>query len=170
MRNTESGCTSCHKFQDLGTDSPELTGWASRDWMIAFISDPEHPREASSVNIGNDEYPHWLAADPTNTRLVVNSGGSKGNRLFILNYDKKTGALAIDKRFRNANDTVPGLKMSARRWPNGWMDGYGVAARERVFALSAGRWYNGCSRGQRSNRTCTHLAAASAPVHFPERP
>lgn len=84
------------------------------------ISDPEHPREVSSVNIGNDEYPHWLAADPTNTRLVVNSGGSKGNRLFILNFDKKTGALAIDKRFRDANDTVPGLKMSARRWPNGW--------------------------------------------------
>lgn len=44
MRNTDYGCASCHKFQDVGTDSPELTGWASREWMIAFINDPEHPR------------------------------------------------------------------------------------------------------------------------------
>ncbi len=84
------------------------------------ISDPEHPREVSSINVGKDEYPHWLASDPTNTRLVLNSGGSTGNRLFIINFDKKTGALEIDKRFRDPNDTVPGLKMSARRWPNGW--------------------------------------------------
>jgi ubiquinol-cytochrome c reductase cytochrome b subunit len=44
MRNTDYGCASCHKFQDVGTDSPELTGWGSREWMIAFINDPEHPR------------------------------------------------------------------------------------------------------------------------------
>lgn len=44
IRNTDSGCASCHKFQDVGTDSPELTGWGSREWMIAFINDPEHPR------------------------------------------------------------------------------------------------------------------------------
>ena len=44
MRNTDDGCASCHKFQDVGTDSPELTGWGSREWMIAFINDPEHPR------------------------------------------------------------------------------------------------------------------------------
>ena len=84
------------------------------------ISDAEHPREVSSISVGKDEYPHWLAKDPTNTRLVLNSGGSTGNRLFIINFDPKTGALAIDKRFRDPNDTVPGLKMSARRWPNGW--------------------------------------------------
>jgi len=44
MRNTDYGCASGHKFQDVGTDSPELTGWGSREWMIAFINDPEHPR------------------------------------------------------------------------------------------------------------------------------
>ncbi len=84
------------------------------------ISDPEHPREVSSVTVGKDEYPHWLASDPTNTRLVLNSGGSTGNRLFVMHFDKGTGALAIDRRFRDANDTLPGLKMSGRRWPNGW--------------------------------------------------
>lgn len=44
MRNTSSGCAECHKFQDVGTDSPELTGWGSRQWMIDFVHDPSHPR------------------------------------------------------------------------------------------------------------------------------
>ena len=44
LRNTDYGCASCHVFEDVGTDSPELTGWGSREWMIAFINDPEHPR------------------------------------------------------------------------------------------------------------------------------
>ncbi len=44
IRNTDYGCASCHTFEDVGTDSPDLTGWASRDWMIAFVNDPAHPR------------------------------------------------------------------------------------------------------------------------------
>lgn len=44
MRNTSYGCAECHVFQDVGTDSPELTGWGSRQWMIDFVNDPAHPR------------------------------------------------------------------------------------------------------------------------------
>lgn len=44
MRDTKAGCAECHVFQDVGTDSPELTEWGSRQWMIDFVSDPAHPR------------------------------------------------------------------------------------------------------------------------------
>ena len=44
MTNTKTGCAECHKFQGVGTDSPELDGWASREWMVAFVNDPSHPR------------------------------------------------------------------------------------------------------------------------------
>jgi ubiquinol-cytochrome c reductase cytochrome b subunit len=44
MRDTKAGCAECHVFQDVGTDSPELTDWGSRQWMIDFVSDPAHPR------------------------------------------------------------------------------------------------------------------------------
>lgn len=44
MRNTSYGCAECHKFQDVGTDSPELTDWGSRQWIIDFVTDPSHPR------------------------------------------------------------------------------------------------------------------------------
>lgn len=41
------GCMECHKFHDNGDDSaaaPELTGYASREWLLAFIGNPAHPR------------------------------------------------------------------------------------------------------------------------------
>jgi hypothetical protein len=130
VRNIESGTPTTRfvkGFAGKGCGVPLLIGhyWIQTvpetfSVVSLDISDPEHPRDVSSVSIGKDEYPHWLAADPTNTRLVLNSGGSTGNRLFLVNFDTETGALAIDKRFRDVNDTVPGLKMSARRWPNGW--------------------------------------------------
>jgi hypothetical protein len=130
VRNIENGAPTAsfvHGFTGKGCGVPLLIGqyWVQTvpdafSVVALDISDPEHPREVSSVNVGKGEYPHWLAKDPTGTRLVLNSGGSAGNRLFIIDFDKMTGALTIDRRFRDANDTLPGLKMSARRWPNGW--------------------------------------------------
>ncbi len=39
------GCMECHKFHDAGEETaPDLTGYGSREWLIAFISNPEHDR------------------------------------------------------------------------------------------------------------------------------
>jgi len=40
------GCTDCHAFRKADDDAtaPDLTGWASREWLIAFINDPSHER------------------------------------------------------------------------------------------------------------------------------
>jgi|GEM_PF-198096 len=85
------------------------------------ISDPEHPREVSSVSFGNDEMPHWIALDPTGKRVVLNSGGnSKGNRLFVINFDPTTGALAIDEKFRDAGSDRAGVSMNGKTWPHGF--------------------------------------------------
>ncbi|MSU64745.1 MAG: DUF4405 domain-containing protein [Opitutus sp.] len=38
-------CTDCHKFHGEGDDTgPDLTGWGSREWLTAFISDASHER------------------------------------------------------------------------------------------------------------------------------
>lgn len=39
-------CTDCHQFRqpDDLADAPDLTGYGSRDWLIAFISNPAHSR------------------------------------------------------------------------------------------------------------------------------
>ena len=40
-------CVECHKFHGAGADDatgPDLTGFGSREWLVAFISDPTHTR------------------------------------------------------------------------------------------------------------------------------
>ncbi len=86
------------------------------------VSDPEHPRQVSMATVGkNDEEPHWLAIDRTGTRLVMNSAGSGGgDRLFVINLDPATGALALDQRFRDPGAAEPGVSMRGKKWPHGF--------------------------------------------------
>ena len=85
------------------------------------IANPEHPREVSSLSLGDDENPHWLAINRTGKRLVVNSsGGGTGNRLFIVDFDPATGALTLDERFRDSGASRPGVTLSGKLWPHGF--------------------------------------------------
>jgi ubiquinol-cytochrome c reductase cytochrome b subunit len=42
----EMRCTECHKFRNAGEDptGPDLTGYGSRDWLMAIIGNPKHER------------------------------------------------------------------------------------------------------------------------------
>ena len=85
------------------------------------IADPGHPREASTLVVGDDEQPHWIAIDPTGRRVVLNSsGGGTGNRLFLITFDPATGRLSLDERFRDPGSTRPGLTLTGRTWPHGF--------------------------------------------------
>jgi hypothetical protein len=84
------------------------------------ITDPEHPRDVSQVSFGDEESPHWIAIDGTGRRVVLNSAGSKGNRLFIVNLDPATGRLSIDDRFRDPGSARAGLSLNQRTWPHGF--------------------------------------------------
>ncbi len=84
------------------------------------ISDPEHPREVSTATFGDDEGPHWASIDATGRRVVVNSAGSKPNRLYIVNIDPATGVLAIYQRFRYAGSSSPGVSLTGKTWPHGF--------------------------------------------------
>jgi ubiquinol-cytochrome c reductase cytochrome b subunit len=43
-------CTDCHRFYDKGKKSPDLTGYASRLWLIGVISDPAHKQFYGALN------------------------------------------------------------------------------------------------------------------------
>jgi ubiquinol-cytochrome c reductase cytochrome b subunit len=66
----EFACIECHKFHDNGDLglAPDLTAYASRDWLTAFISNPEHERFYPETN---DRMPAFAANadDPTANRL-----------------------------------------------------------------------------------------------------
>jgi len=115
-----------HSFPGFGCGVPVLTDhyWLQpvpeTHALVALdISDPEKPREVSSVTFGDDEEPHWIAIDPSGRRVVLNSGGS-GSRLFVVNFDPATGTLAMDDRFRDPDDPRPGINLNGKTWPHGF--------------------------------------------------
>ncbi len=63
-------CIDCHKFHNEGElgNAPDLTGYASREWLTAFISNPADERFYSDKN---DRMPAFAAHpnDPTANRL-----------------------------------------------------------------------------------------------------
>lgn len=65
----EFSCVDCHKFHDDGSlgMAPDLTGYASREWLREFISNPEHERFYPDTN---DRMPAFAASDdPAANRL-----------------------------------------------------------------------------------------------------
>jgi len=52
IQDESNGCINCHKFRDAGElgDAPDLTGYGSRAWIMAFISDPTHARFYRDTN------------------------------------------------------------------------------------------------------------------------
>ncbi len=115
-------------FEGTNCGVPILTGhyWLQTvpdaHALIALdITDPEHPRRVSTLSIGDDEQPHWIAIDPTGRRVVLNSsGGGTGNRLYVIDFDPRDGRLAFDDRFRDAGGARPGISLTGRSWPHGF--------------------------------------------------
>jgi len=128
VTSQEPGATLVYSFEGKDCGVPVLAGhyWlqpvpALHALLSLDISDPEHPKEVSRVAVGDDEEPHWLAIDSTGRRLVMNSGGyTKGNRLFVINFDPQTGAVALDEKFRDAGSDKPGVLLNDRQWPHGY--------------------------------------------------
>ena len=64
-------CTDCHRFHGQDGDSaPDLTGYGSRQWLIEFISNPNHERFYSEG--ANDRMPafHKSPNDPNQNKLT----------------------------------------------------------------------------------------------------
>jgi hypothetical protein len=80
------------------------------------ISDSGHPREVTRVTFDSTFKPHWLALDEGGSRVVVNDGRE---RMMLVAFDPRTGALAIDDRFRDEGAAVPGVSFTRAAWPHG---------------------------------------------------
>jgi hypothetical protein len=86
--------------------------------VVLDIADPAHPVEVSRLALDPGYVPHWTSWDPKAERLVVTGVGDV-HRLYLLTLDPKTGALALDTAFRDA-DGKPGFNFDGRTWPGGW--------------------------------------------------
>ena len=92
---------------------PNFHGFAVLD-----IGDPANVREVSRLTVSDAFSPHWTGWDMKAKRLVVTSG-KKGDRLYLLKLNDKTGELSFDETFRDTDGKV-GFSFANRQWPHGW--------------------------------------------------
>jgi hypothetical protein len=84
------------------------------------IGDLNQIREVSRVTLDDKQKPHWIAADESGRRIVLNSGEYGDHRLFIVNFDPQSGTLQLDGRFRDPDSDRPGVSMDGKSWPHGF--------------------------------------------------
>jgi ubiquinol-cytochrome c reductase cytochrome b subunit len=66
------GCMECHKFHDDGEENaPDLTGYGSREWLVAFISNPSHERFYGERNDRMPAYGEEKSLTPEEIGLVA---------------------------------------------------------------------------------------------------
>jgi hypothetical protein len=83
------------------------------------LSDPAHPKEVASFPTDTTFFPHWAAADPGSDRLVFTDQGDGPPKVIIAQFDRSTGRLAWDERFRDLGSHRPGVSYHRAQWPNG---------------------------------------------------
>ncbi len=67
-------CMDCHKFHEDGEEfgtAPDLTGYGSREWLVAFVGNPEHKRFYGSRNDRMPAFGEEKQLTPEEIGLVV---------------------------------------------------------------------------------------------------
>lgn len=95
---------------------PSATEHAVVAWDLA---DAARPRESSRVPFTPPfSAPHWLAADPGGSRIVVTADDPDA-WLMLLDFDPATGQLSVDEAFRDAGAGRAGVTFDRSDWPHG---------------------------------------------------
>ena len=87
--------------------------------IVLDITNAAKPKEVSRLTLSDVYRPHWTGWDPKTRRLVVTSGQTPNDRLYLLKLDESTGALSLDDTFRDQDGQV-GFSFAERTWPHGW--------------------------------------------------
>lgn len=78
------------------------------------LHDPARPREVSRILLEPDEYPHWIALEPSGDRLVITGYGALATHARFATVDRTTGQLT--------------LQSESIDFTRAWTDGYDGAA------------------------------------------
>jgi hypothetical protein len=89
-----------------------------RGLITLDITNPDKPVEVSRLVLDPKfAMPHWLAADRAASRVVLTGDGM--GYVLVVNVDPKTGALSLDRNFRDERTGAVGVSLDGRTWPQG---------------------------------------------------
>ena len=87
--------------------------------IVLDIGNPMKPVEVSRLTLSDSYNPHWTSWSAEADRLVVTSGETPADRLYVLKLDRVTGAVSLDTDFKDTDGKV-GFSFAERIWPHGW--------------------------------------------------
>ncbi len=83
------------------------------------IADPDHPTEIASLPTDSAFFPHWASLDPGSDRVVFTDQGDGKAQVRVAHFDRATGRLRWDERFKDAGAASAGISYDRASWPNG---------------------------------------------------
>ena len=83
------------------------------------VSDVAHVRKVSSVMFDDRQRPHWVASDGSRVVVTNEPAPNAERRMWMLDLDRRTGALTLDSAFRDAASLRPGVAFDRMSWPHG---------------------------------------------------
>lgn len=87
--------------------------------VVLDVSNPATPKETGRLTLADGDVPHWIAASPDGRRIVVTGYGALQHRVLLATFDRGTGTLTLDERFRDADAPAPGVRLDNKTWPHG---------------------------------------------------
>ncbi|MGJ8687981.1 MAG: hypothetical protein ACSHXZ_00545 [Gammaproteobacteria bacterium] len=87
--------------------------------LVFDISDPTEIKEVSRFDTPGYQ-PHWAAADPAGSRLVVTSSGTAPTyTVLMFDFDSVNGQLSLDESFGSPEFPRAGVSFYRDSWPHG---------------------------------------------------
>ncbi|MDB4892428.1 MAG: hypothetical protein JWL61_4283 [Gemmatimonadetes bacterium] len=83
------------------------------------IHDLKNVRAVSSVSFDERQRPHWLATDGSRIVVVNEPAPTAERRMWMLQVNRATGELSLDRDFRDAGSSRPGIAFDRHSWPHG---------------------------------------------------
>jgi hypothetical protein len=83
------------------------------------IHDLKNVRAVSSVSFDERQRPHWLATDGSRIVVVNEPSPTAERRMWMLQVNRTNGQLTLDRDFRDAGSSRPGLAFDRAAWPHG---------------------------------------------------
>lgn len=88
----------------------------SRNGLVTLdLANPADPQEVDYLNLGDGHFPHWIALEPSENRIVVTGFGEMLSQVIMVKVDSKTGSLSLDSAFG-----IDGVAdFTGPEWPHG---------------------------------------------------
>ena len=86
------------------------------------ISDPLKPKKVDQLDFKTGEWPHWIALEPNGERILVTGNNRLKNTLMMVKFNKKSGSMFFDYKFRDKRTGKLGFSYDRFDWPHGNTD------------------------------------------------